>query len=153
MAKKSQTSEEAKETIEETKQETSEQKKPVKQEEVVYWSVNRSPMIAWNTDKYIQELQGGLIRTTQEQKWVKFENHYYRTRDENIIKELDAIIEKAKSENRLAPCMRYDKNNPVDRYVTIKLGDENITVLESKVNDAVQKYLESKQTESKIQII
>lgn len=122
-------------------------------EEVVYWSIYRSGMIAYNTGDFKQQLQGGVLQLVQDQKWVKFENHYFRTTDVKIIETLDRIIAEAKAKKTLLPCMRYKDYTAPERYVTIKLGDEQITVLESEINEKVQDFLAKQKTNSEIKTI
>lgn len=150
MAKKqSQTSETTK-----PEQDTMKTIEPVKStkkkqtEEVIYWSKNRFPMIAYNTGNFQQQLQGGILQMTQEQKWVKFDNHYYRTSDPVIIGHMDRIIEETLAKKQSLPFMRYDGRTQPDRYVTIKLGEEQFTVLESEVNEKVQEFLIKQKTDN-----
>lgn len=121
--------------------------------EVVYWSKNRFPMIAYNTGNFQQQLQGGVLQMTQEQKWVKFDNHYFRTTDPVIIGHMDRIIEETLAKKQSLPFMRMEDYVEPERYVTIKLGDEQITVLESEVNEKVQEFLAKKTTNSEIKTI
>ena len=153
MAKtKSQTSDETETT--ETKDIISKEvaKKETKQpEEVTYWSKNKSAMIAYNTGESQQTVQGGIIQLTPVQKWVKFENNFYKTSDKFIIGKLDEIIENAVAKGSTRPCIRYEHYERPEEMVTFNLLGETITCKSSEVEQKVQEVLKKQNSEIKTQ--
>lgn len=145
MAKqKSQTSDE---TVTETKDILTKEvaKKETKQPEVIYWSKNKSAMIAYNTGESQQTVQGGIIQLTPVQKWVKFENNFFKTSDKFVIGKLDEIIENAVAKGSSRPCIRYEQYERPEEMVTFTLLGETITCKSSEVDKRVQEVINKQQ--------
>lgn len=137
-------------TKSETKEVKKEETKPVKeQKEVTFWSKNKSAMIAYNTGESQQTVQGGIIQLTPVQKWVKFENHFYKTSDKFIISKLDEIIDNATAKGSSRPCIRYEHYERPEETVTFTLLGETVTCKSSEVNTKVNEIL-NKQNNSEI---
>ncbi len=156
MAKtKSQTSDEKEtvsEEIQETVKETGKAIKPAKeQKEVTYWSKNKSAMIAYNTGESQQTVQGGIIQLTPVQKWVKFENNFFKTDDKFVIAKLDEVIANAEAKGSLKPCIRYEHYTRPEEMVTFTLMGETITCKSSEVDSKVQEVLKKQNSEIKTQ--
>lgn len=154
MAKqKSQTSDE-KETKETEIIETSKEvaKKETKHPaEVIFWSKNKSAMIAYNTGESQQTVQGGIIQLTPVQKWVKFENNFFKTSDKFVIGKIDEIIENAVAKGSSRPCIRYEQYERPEEMVTFTLLGETITCKSSEVDKKVQEVLKKQNSEIKTQ--
>lgn len=142
--KKSQTSDE---TATETKDILTKEvaKKETKQPEVIYWSKNKSAMIAYNTGESQQTVQGGIIQLTPVQKWVKFENNFFKTSDKFVIGKLDEIIENAVAKGSSRPCIRYEQYERPEEMVTFTLLGETITCKSSEVDKRVQEVINKQQ--------
>jgi len=151
---KSQTSEE-KVTSETVTEEPSVKKevavKEPKNQEVTFWSKNKSAMIAYNTGESQQTVQGGIIQLTPVQKWVKFENNFFKTSDKFIIAKLDETIENAVAKGSTRPCIRYEHYERPEEMVTFTLLGETITCKSSEVDSKVQEVLKKQNSEIKTQ--
>lgn len=125
--------------------------KEPKNQEVTFWSKNKSAMIAYNTGESQQTVQGGIIQLTPVQKWVKFENNFFKTSDKFIIAKLDETIENAVAKGSTRPCIRYEHYERPEEMVTFTLLGETITCKSSEVDSKVQEVLKKQNSEIKTQ--